>query len=149
MHLSFEEMNRFIEKPFAFIERMGLKAEVLEPRFVRLSVPLAPNVNHIGGMYAGALFSIAEIPGGALYLTTFDINRFYPVVKEMTIRFRRLAQTDVTIEVSMSEEEVQRITSEADEKGKSEFILEGEVKDRNGEVVAVSRGVYQIRAHGM
>lgn len=149
MPLSVEEMRNFIEKPFAFVERMGLKAEVLEPRYVRLRAPLAPNVNHIGGMYAGALFTLAEIPGGALYLTTFDITRYYPVVKEMTIRFRRPAQTDVTIEVAMSREDVQRITAEADEKGKAEFILEGEVKDMNGVVVAVSRGTYQIRTHGM
>lgn len=143
-----EQVRQFIEKPFAFVERMGLKALILEPRHVKLSVPLEGNGNHIGTMYAGALFTLAEIPGGALFLTTFDVNRFYPIVKEMTIQFRRLAATDAFIEMHMSEAEVRRIEKEAAANGKSDYILEGEVKDANGQVVATSHGIYQLRVQG-
>ncbi len=145
--MKFDDMRPFIEKPFDFIERMGLKAVVLEPRNIRLMVPLAPNVNHIGSMYAGALFTVAEIPGGALFLTTFDVTRFYPVVKEMAIRFKKPATTDVFIDAALTEEEALRIASEAETFGKSEFVLEGEIKDAQGEIVATSRGVYQLRKH--
>ncbi|MBI9082461.1 MAG: PaaI family thioesterase [Desulfobacterales bacterium] len=144
-----EQIRHYIEKPFAFVERMGLQALVLEPRHVKLCAPLEGNGNHIGSMYAGALFTLAEIPGGALFLTTFDVDRFYPIVKEMTIRFRRLAATDAFIEMFMDESEVRRIEGEADANGKSEYILEGEVKDADGQVVATSRGIYQLRKHGM
>jgi len=133
MKLTTEMMKSFIEKPFDFVERMGLRVIELEPRSVKLSVPLQGNENHIGTMYAGALFTIAEIPGGALFLTTFDVSRFYPVIKEMTIRFIKPAKTDVTIGMVMSVSEAKRIVSE------------GEIKDTNEEVVAVSRGIYQVR----
>ena len=146
MEFSAETIKSLIEKPFSFVERMGMKVLVLEPRRVKLSVPLRGNENHIGSMYAGALFTIAEIPGGALFLTTFDISRFYPVVKEMTIRFVKPAKTDVTIQMIMPVSEAERIKSEAEKNGKAEFILEGEVKDANGEIVTVSRGLYQLRA---
>ena len=146
MEFSAETMKSLIEKPFSFVERMGMKVLVLEPRRVKLSVPLRGNENHIGSMYAGALFTIAEIPGGALFLTTFDISRFYPVVKEMTIRFVKPAKTDVTIEMIMPVSEAERIKTEAEKNGKAGFVLEGEVKDANGEIVTVSRGIYQIRA---
>jgi len=149
MNLSFDDMRQWIEKPFAFIERMGLKALVLEPGHVRLMAPLSPNENHIGSMYAGALFTLAEMPGGALFLTTFDANRFYPVVKEMTIRFRRLAKTDSIIDLTMAAEDVRRITDEAEKNGKADFVLDGEIKDVYGEVVAISHGVYQLRMNGM
>jgi acyl-coenzyme A thioesterase PaaI-like protein len=149
MNLSFDDMRQWIEKPFAFIERMGLKALVLEPGHVRLMVPLSPNVNHIGSMYAGALFTLAEMPGGALYLTTFDVNRFYPVVKEMAIRFRRIVKTDAMIDLVMSEEDVRRITAEAEKNGKADFVLDGEIKDADGEIVAISHGVYQLRRNGI
>lgn len=149
MNLSFDDMRQWIEKPFAFIERMGLKALVLEPGHVRLLVPLSPNVNHIGSMYAGALFTLAEMPGGALYLTTFDVNRFYPVVKEMAIRFRRIVKTDAVIDLVMSEEDVRRITAEAEKNGKADFVLDGEIKDADGEIVAISHGVYQLRRNGI
>jgi len=146
MELSTETVKSLIEKPFSFVERMGMRALILEPRRVKLSVPLKGNENHIGSMYAGALFTIAEIPGGALFLTTFDISRFYPVVKEMTIRFVKPAKTDVTIEMVMPVPEAERIETEAEKNGKAEFVLEGEVKDANGEIVTVSRGIYQLRA---
>ena len=145
MKLTTEMMKSFIEKPFDFVERMGLRVIELEPRSVKLSVPLQGNENHIGTMYAGALFTVAEIPGGALFLTTFDVSRFYPVIKEMTLRFIKPAKTDVTIGMVMSVSEVKRIVSEAEKNGKAEYVLEGEIKDTNEEVVAVSRGIYQVR----
>jgi acyl-coenzyme A thioesterase PaaI-like protein len=143
-----ETLKQFIEKPFAFVERMGLKALELKPSYVKLAVPIAGNENHIGGMYAGALFTLAEIPGGALYLTTFDVSKFYPIIKEMTIRFVAPAKTDVTIEMHLPKEEASRIEAEARENGKADYVLEGEVKDASGLVVAVSKGLYQLRAYG-
>jgi acyl-coenzyme A thioesterase PaaI-like protein len=143
-----ETLKQFIEKPFAFVERMGLKALELKPGYVKLTAPIAGNENHIGGMYAGALFTLAEIPGGALYLTTFDVSNFYPIIKEMTIRFVAPAKTDVTIEMNLPKAEASHIEADARENGKADYVLEGEVKDASGVVVAVSKGLYQLRAYG-
>jgi thioesterase domain-containing protein len=146
--LSPEDAKAFIEKPFAFVERIGLRALVMDPRRVKLELPLAGNANHIGSIYAGALFTVAELPGGALFLTTFDVERFYPVLKAMAIRFRRPAFTDVTVEASLSETEAARIAAEADASGKAEFILKTEIRDADGQVVAQTEGVYQLRKTG-
>jgi len=143
-----EILKQFIEKPFAFVVRIGLKALELKPNHVKLVAPIAGNENHIGGMYAGALFTLAEIPGGALYLTTFDVSKFYPTIKEMTIRFVAPAKTDVTIEMNLPKEEASHIEAEARENGRADYVLEGEVKDASGVVVAVSKGLYQLRAYG-
>lgn len=145
MNLSLDMIKGYLEKGLAFVERMGLQALDLEPRRVKLLAPLRGNENHIGSMYAGALFTLAEMPGGALFLTTFDTAKYYPVVKEMTIQFLRPAKSDVAVELSMTEEEARRIEAEASDKGKAEFILEAELKNDVGEVVARTRGVYQIR----
>ena len=143
-----EILKQFIEKPFAFVERIGLKALELKPNHVKLVAPIAGNENHIGGMYAGALFTLAEIPGGALYLTTFDVSKFYPIIKEMTIRFVAPAKTDVTIEMYLPQAEASHIEAEARENGRADYVLEGEVKDASGVVVAVSKGLYQLRTYG-
>jgi len=148
MQLSNEAIQKYVESGIAFVQRAGITALELKPRYVKLKAPLEGNVNHIGSMYAGALFTLAEMPGGALFLTTFDVSKFYPIIKEMNIRFKALAKTDVTIELSFTEDEVERIESEALENGKADYILEGEIKDETGQVVAVSRGIYQLRAHG-
>ena len=145
MELSPEEIRQFVERPFAFVERSGIQALELKPCHIKLMMPLAGNENHIGIMYAGALFTLAEVPGGALYLTTFDVSRYYPIVKEMNIRFRRPAVTDITVELSISAERVQAIQSEAEENGKAEFTIETELKDTAGEIVALGSGIYQLR----
>ena len=142
-----EIARQFTEDKIAFVKRMNLKAEVLEPGFVRLRVPLAGNENHIGSMYAGALFTLAEIPGGALFLTSFDASKFYPIVKEMNLRFRRPATGDIVVEARLSAEEIERLQSEAQANGKAEYVLELQLTDGSGEVVALSRAIYQLRKH--
>ncbi len=142
-----EIARQFTEDKIAFVKRMNLKAEVLEPGFVRLRVPLAGNENHIGSMYAGALFTLAEIPGGALFLTSFDASKFYPIIKEMNLRFRRPATGDIVVEARLSAEEIERLQTEAQANGKAEYVLELQLTDGSGEVVALSRGIYQLRKH--
>ncbi len=142
-----EIARQFTEEKIAFVKRMNLKAEVLEPGFVRLLAPLAGNENHIGTLYAGALFTLAEIPGGALFITSFDASRFYPIVKEMSLRFRRPATGDISVEARLSAEDIERLQAEAAANGKAEFLLELQLTDSSGEVVAESRGLYQLRTH--
>lgn len=130
-----------------FLGHTGVVVEHAERGFVRLRMPFEPNVNHVGMMYAGALFTLAEVPGGTIWITTFDPRRVYPVVKNVDIRFRRPAMTDVTVEVRMSEAEAARIDAEVDATGKADYGWECELVDGNGEVVAVSRNEYQMRRH--
>ncbi|MGY4531537.1 acyl-coenzyme A thioesterase PaaI-like protein [Pseudomonas sp. TE3786] len=142
-----EIARQLTEEQIAFVKRCQLKAEVLEPGRVRLCMPLAGNQNHIGSMYAGALFTLAEIPGGALFLTSFDTQRFYPIIKEMNLRFRRPATGDIRVEAVLAADEIERLQGAANETGKAEYVLELKLVDGSGEVVAESRGVYQLRKH--
>jgi acyl-coenzyme A thioesterase PaaI-like protein len=147
MSMPIERVRQLTEEHIAFVKRSGLRADVLESGHVRLCMPLAGNQNHIGSMYAGALFTLAEIPGGALFLTSFDSQRFYPVVKEMNLRFRRPATGDIYVEARLDTEQIERLQSEAQERGKADYLLELQLCDVNGDIVAESRGLYQLRAH--
>lgn len=146
MTMPIELVRQLTEEQIAFVQRSGLKAEVLEVGHVRLRMPLTGNQNHIGSMYAGALFTLAEIPGGALFLTSFDAQRFYPIVKEMNMRFRRPASGDIWVEARLTAEEIQQLQKQATELGKAEYVLQLQLTDESGEVVVESRGLYQLRA---
>lgn len=147
MPLPTELARHLTEEKIAFVQRSGLRAEVLEPGYVRLRMPGAGNENHIGSMYAGALFTLAEIPGGALFLTSFDSARFYPIVKEMTLRFRRPAKGDIRVEARLDAERIRQLETEAGERGKAEYSLELQLTDEQGEVMAESTALYQLRSH--
>lgn len=138
------ESKKLVEN-ITFLRRMGVKVLKMEPNRVQLMAPISGNENHLGTMYAGALFSVAEAPGGVLFYTTFDLSSFYPIVKDVKIWFLRPATTDVTVEISMDVDESRRLTLEAQEKGKVDFQMEAEIKNTRGEVVAVTNSIYQIR----
>jgi acyl-coenzyme A thioesterase PaaI-like protein len=138
--------RQLTEEQIVFVKRSGLKAEVLEPGYVRLCMPLAGNQNHIGSMYAGALFTLAEIPGGALFLSSFDSQRFYPLIKAMSLRFRRPATGDIRVEARLAAEQIERLQSEAQSRDKAEYVLDLQLTDASGEIVAESHGLYQLRA---
>jgi hypothetical protein len=141
----YQAMAEYVESGLEAIKRTGIKILEMRDRHVKTLMPLEGNVNHVGMMYAGSLFTIGEGMGGAISAVSFDRSRFFPIVKEVNIRFRRPAVTDVTLEFEMSEEEADRIQKEAEEKDKADFALELELKDTSGEVVSIVRGVWQIR----
>ena len=134
-----------IEKGIPFAGRTEVKVLELEPGYVKMMMPLEPNINHVGTMYAGALFTLAELPGGAIFLSTFDASRFFPLIKGMEIKFLKPATTDIVVEVRLSPEEAAKIQDEANEHGKADYDWDCELKDANGQVVAVSSNRYQLR----
>ena len=93
-------------------------------------------------MYAGALFTLGEIPGGAILIGAFDMSKYFPTLADSTIKFIKPATTDIYVELKVPEEELERIGKEAAEKGKSLFLLEMELKNEKGETVAISKGSY-------
>jgi acyl-coenzyme A thioesterase PaaI-like protein len=138
-------MKRALEEGIPFVQRSGVTVLALEPGYAKMMVPFAPNVNHVGTMYAGALFTLAEMPGGAIFMTTFDAKRFYPIVKDMQIRFRRPARTDVTVEVRLDAATAADIQARAERDGKADYAWDCELRDADGEVVATSHNLYQLR----
>lgn len=144
--MDLEIAKTFLETSIQFVRNSGLRVLELRRGHVKCLMPFEGNGNHIGTMYAGALFTLAEIPGGALFLSSFDISRFFPVVKALDLRFLKPATGDVTIELSLDEERLAAIAAEAAGRGKAEFVLEGELKLADGTVVAASHGIYQIRS---
>ncbi len=144
--MDLELAKKMLEGGIKFVANSGLRVVELRRGYVKCLMPFAGNGNHIGTMYAGALFTLAEIPGGALFLSSFDAAKFYPIVKELDLRFLKPAKGDVTVEISLDDIHIASLSAQAAEKGKAEFILEGQLKTADGTIVAESRGVYQIRS---
>jgi len=127
------------------IKRTGIRVVTLRDRYAKLLMPLEGNVNHVGMMYAGSLFTLGEIAGGAIHAVSFDMTKLFPIVKEIHIRFRRPAVTDVTMEVGLSAEQASRIQAEALEKGKADYALNLELRGAGAEVVSIVSGTWQVR----
>ena len=141
----YQDHVKMLEGIIKIVEKMGIRVVEMQDRHVKLLMPLEPNINHIGTIYAGSLFSIGEFIGGVLFLASFDHTRFYPIVKSINIQFRRPAATDVMVESTLSEAEVDAIQREAEAKGKADWKMALEVRDLAGEVCCLLQGVWQMR----
>jgi acyl-CoA thioesterase FadM len=96
--------------------------------------------------HAGTLFGLGEALGGGVFFANFDLRRFTATVTDMQIRYRRPAMTDARAEMSLDTTTIERIKREAETVGKTEFVLDAEVTNTEGVVVAITHGTYQVRA---
>jgi len=76
----------------------------LDPQRVVLRLPDQPEYhNHIGGLHAGAMFTLAETATGAIMLGNFGmhLDRATPLAVESTIRYKRIALGPIYAEALM------------------------------------------------
>jgi len=143
----FDTIKMLVEEKIDFVKRCGLRLISAEDGYVTCLMPEKGNTNHIGSMYAGALFTLAEIPGGALWLANFDTSKCYPVLKSFQIDYLTPAIGDISVTIGLSQEEITRFQQLAAEHGKVEFTLTGELKNDKDQLVAKSTGTYQLIAY--
>jgi acyl-coenzyme A thioesterase PaaI-like protein len=141
-------MNTALEHLIPRAHQMGVEFVELRPGYVRAEVPFEGNGNHFGVIYAGVIFTLAEVLGGAMHFATFDVSTHYPLVRSLNIDFVAPGKGRLTASASLSAAEVERIKAEATPDAKVPFVLEAEVAGEDGTVVARTRGDYQIRPFG-
>jgi thioesterase domain-containing protein len=141
----YRDLVGYLEKAIVIIEKMGMRILDFQARSVKIMLPKKPNVNHIGTVYAGSLFSLADYTGGVLFYASFDHRKYYPLLKEVTMTFKSPATTDITIEASMTPEEAKRLKKMADDTGKADWVLNLELKDEQGKTCCIVNGNFQMR----
>jgi len=139
------DMKEMFRSGIPFSKRTGIEATKLEKDGIDLKMPLAPNINHIGTMYAGALFTLAEMMGGAVAMVYFMEHQLIPIVTGLNIKYTKMAKSDVTTSHRMTEDEVARIIEDCKTNGKANYTFKLELKDKDGLVVAETEGFYQVR----
>ena len=143
-----DAMNGALQSTIPIAHKMGVQVVEARPGFAATTVPAEGNGNHFGVIYAGVLFTVAEVLGGIIPLITFDRAKYFPLVKNLDIKFVAMAKSDVRAEASLDDEAIARVEAEAAQRGKADFTLEAVVTDAHGQTVATTRGLYQLRAMG-
>ncbi|HUQ00690.1 MAG TPA: PaaI family thioesterase [Aeromicrobium sp.] len=139
------EYTAGVHQLIPILEKMELEITEVGNGRASARIPLEPNRNHFGVIYAGCLFTVAEMLGGVIGFNDLAMDGYVPLVKRLDITFSRPATTTVTASTSLSAEEIERVRAEAEADGKSDFKLVCDVVDENGVVVASTHGDYQLR----
>jgi acyl-coenzyme A thioesterase PaaI-like protein len=135
----------YLERGIEAIHKTGIRVVECRDRYVKLMLPLQGNVNHLGMMYAGSMSTLGEVTGGAISGVSFGVTEYFPIIKELKVRFIRPAMSDITLEASISEETIRECREKLAVKGKADFALELKLIDAQGEVVAQVNNLYQVR----
>ncbi|MGI8677109.1 MAG: YiiD C-terminal domain-containing protein [Jatrophihabitans sp.] len=143
-----DQLNAGLATLIPRAHQMGVRFVELRPGNVRAEVPFEGNGNHFGVIYAGVIFTVAEVLGGAIHFATFDVSTHYPLVRSLTIDFLKPGTGKLVASASMTDHEVARITVAAQPGAKVAFVVETEVVGEDGAVVAKTRGDYQLRPYG-
>ena len=142
-------VNTALEFTIPVAHSMGVRAVEVRSGYAAAEVPIEGNGNHFGVMYAGVLFTVAEVLGGAIGVASFDNSKYFPLVKDVQIRFRRPAKSTVRSVATLDEATIAATAKEAEANGKADFELDAELTDAEGTVVATTHGLYQLRSFGM
>ena len=145
MTITPEQATQFVHQVVPAIGRLGVVVEAIGPGSVDLRVPIEGNANHMGTMYAGALFAVVELPGGLLPLAVLDPTKYTPIVTGVDIRFLAAARSDVRLSARMEPDELRALGTQVDETGRADFTLELEGTDVDGRLVVTSTAYYQLR----
>jgi acyl-coenzyme A thioesterase PaaI-like protein len=142
------QMNTGLQALIPVAYNMGVRFTALRRGYAETSVPFEGNGNHFGVLYAGVIFTVAEVLGGGLHMSTFDASTHYPLVRSLTIDFLKPGKTDLIARTSLTDEEIERLQTESAGGNKANFELVAEVLDSSGEIIARTRGDYQMRPFG-
>jgi thioesterase domain-containing protein len=141
-------MNLMLEQLIPRAHQMGVHFVELRKGYVRAELPFEGNGNHFGTVYAGVIFTLAEVLGGAMHFASFDVGTHYPLIRGMQISYLKPGRGELSAAATLDDATIARVVEEAGTDGKAAFELRAEVTDSDGVVVAQTVGDYQIRPFG-
>ena len=143
------EIEGWARENLPIYEFMDLKVLSVSDGLYKCFVPLSGNTgNHIKTVHAAFQWASAEILGGLAVLSTRKEDKYVPVVKSLSIEFKRPALTDITSEALFSSKQVEVMNTALESTGRYDFDLASVIRDREGEVVAEALGQYAVRILG-
>ncbi len=131
-----------------FVERTGMRPLDKRKGYVNMLMPLAGNENHVGVMYMGAFTVLAEAAAATPAIDFLDKKRFFPIIKDMFVDFRKPAASDVTAEYSLSGEDIAALQADLERKGSAGYLAEMEIKDADDVTVAHAKVTVKLLSHG-
>ena len=138
------ELERYLHDHIPLSRALAVRVAHVGPEFVRLSAPLAPNLNHRRTAFGGSVASLAILAGWSWLLARLADRGPVPrlVIQEQTVEY--LTPIDAGFEATCAaptEAAWRRFARALDERGRGRLELAAEVTCE-GRLAARFRGLY-------
>lgn len=141
----FEEVKAgIIKSKIEYLTVAGIEPITVEERHVACRLPAGHmHLNHVGIMYAGSYFVLAESAGANLIKCTYG-SRYVAIIKSVSIDYVKPTKGDLIADLSMTVEQAKERIAYVEEHGKGQYPLDVPVTDAEGALCANAHIVYYL-----
>ena len=145
-HVDLEKVRARDDHPgIRYVAMSGIRADVLEERHAKLSMPLGDlHINHVGTAYAGSIFIAIELSAAALFFCTYGVEEWVPIVRSVTVDYLKPTKLELTADLSLTAEEAAEKIAPVEERGRGSYTVEVPLRDVAGTLVASAKVVLYI-----
>lgn len=122
-HVDLEKVRARYDHPgIRYVAMSGIRADVLEERHAKLSMPLGDlHINHVGTAYAGSIFIAIELSAAALFFCTYGVEEWVPIVRSVTVDYLKPTKLELTADLSLTAEEAAEKIAPVEERGRGSY----------------------------
>ncbi|TXC76174.1 DUF4442 domain-containing protein [Luteibaculum oceani] len=142
------KLNLALSIAIPFNKPHGIKVKELGDNHVKTFVPYKRrNFNHIKGIHACALATVAEFCSGLLLLSRVNPRKYRIIMQELKVNYSYQAKSDTIAHFELSENDLQsEIMKPLKEDGVVLYPAKITLKDKDGNLVAEAVTLWQIKS---
>ena len=141
-----DEAQLYIEENIPITKAMGMTIQALNRNEVRLSAPIAQNINHRGSAFGGSIDSLFLTTGWAFIRFLIDHYKPTPIIvgsKGSTNFIKPILEDFEAALVMPTDSEIDKFLSTFDRFGKARITAKATIHE-NGELCAEFEGDYVV-----
>ncbi len=140
-------LNRVLSWTIPFNRPHGFKLLEIGEHVIRTTASCRrSNQNHVRGIHACAIATVAEFSAGFLLLTKLDPKRYRLIMSRIEVEYLYQAKERIFSESSLAPEVLaEAVYKPLQEKGAVAITLKSDVKDFSGNEIAVASTCWQIK----
>lgn len=141
-------LNLFLGRLVPFNKSHGVRVLALGEDVVQTTAPYRrSNYNHLGGVHACCIATVAEFSSGLLLLSKLDPNRYRLIMAKLEIDYHRQAKSAILATTQLSNAELlQRLLEPLAGCDKVQTSLVTEIHDEDGKQLATALVTWQVKA---
>jgi thioesterase domain-containing protein len=124
---------------------MGIRVANYDGASLRLTAPLAPNINHKSTAFGGSLYSLAVLCGwGLLHIKLAELGlKKHIVIQDGNIHYLRPVNADMQAECRLDETAFKRFLHTLKRHGRARLVLDTSIQ-QNGQAAVSFKGSYVV-----
>lgn len=139
-------LNVVLTRAIPFNKPHGFKVSAVGDDFIETSAKYCKkNFNHIRGIHACGIATIAEMSAGLLLMKQFNLKKYRLILSELKIEYHYQAKQDITSRSQLTADVVNELQQRlADEDAVLQTVV-SEIHDVAGNHVATTHTTWQIK----